>query len=113
MVKDLLRDANFTHGEIEPRYRLSVRRAEKVWRMFTFTMYYIAREASRAPGRDLRRGVVHARVDQIVTLTSKLDNPEGLKLSRGQNRNLRRKLGLGEVWGRFSGWRSIRWLSPL
>ena len=71
-------------------------------------LYYvlpsIAREASRAPGRDLRRGVVHARVDQIVTLTSKLDNPEGLKLSRGQIRDLRRKLGLGEVWRRFRWW---------
>ena len=55
---------------------------------------------------------VHARVDQILRLTSKLDNPEGLKLSTGQNRDLRRDLGLGEVWGRFSGWRYVRWSSP-
>ena len=47
----------------------------------------------------LDKGVVHARVDQIVTLTSKLDNPEELKLSRGQIRDLliRQKVGLGEV----------------
>ena len=55
-----------------------------------------------------------ARLDEAdCNANSKLDNPEGLKLSRGQNRDLRRKLGLGEVWGRLCGWRYVRWLSPL
>ena len=51
--------------------------------------------------------------DPDCNANSKLDDPEGLKLSRGQNRDLRRKLGLGEVWGRSGRWRYVRWLYPL
>ena len=37
-------------------------------------------------------GLVHAGLRQIERFIEKLDNPEGLKPSRGQNRDLRRKL---------------------